>query len=167
MSGLLAGFETEHALRHALDRLGAEHVDGVETYTPKALDEHPAGSPLPLVMFVAGVLGFAGFFALMAFADVWGYPLDIGGRPKFAWPSFVPIAFELGVLCAMAAGFFGYFVVCRMPKLYDPIDECDGFRGASRDSWFVAVRSEDEQSIARARAVLDGLRPTCLEAFSS
>jgi hypothetical protein len=167
MRGVLAGFATEHALRHALECLMAEQVKGVETYTPVALNENPTGSPLPLVMFVAGVLGFVGFFALMAYADIWAYPLDIGGRPNFAWPSFVPIAFELGVLCAMAAGFFGYFLICRMPRLYDPIDECDNFRRASRDGWFVAVRSTDAQLIARAWAALDGLRPASIEEFSS
>ena len=83
MRGVLAGFATEHALRQALDRLVAEHIKGVETYTPVALKENPTGSPLPLVMFVAGVLGFVGFFALMAYADVWAYPLNIGGRPRF------------------------------------------------------------------------------------
>lgn len=167
MKGVLAGFETENALRHALDRLAAEDVEAVETYTPKPLDEHPAGSPLPLVMFVAGMLGFIGFFLLMTYADVWAYPLNIGGRPKFAWPSFVPIAFELGVLCAMAAGFFGYFVLCRLPRPYDPIDECASFRRASRDGWFVAVRSPDPGHIGRARDLLAGLKPTSVEEFSS
>lgn len=165
MKGLLVGFETESALREALDRLAAEQFD-VETYTPKPLDERPTGSPLPLVMFLAGMLGFIGFFVLMTYADVWAYPLNIGGRPNFAWPAFVPIAFELGVLCAMAAGFFGYFWVCRMPRPYDPIDECDSFGRASRDGWFVAVRSPDPQRVGRARHVLVVLRPTSVEEFS-
>lgn len=167
MSGVLAGFETEAALRAALDRLAATHVGSVETYTPKALDEEGTGSPLPLLMFVAGLLGFLGFFLLMAYADVWAYPLNIGGRPKLAWPSFVPIAFELGALCAMAAGFFGYFLICRMPRLYDPVDECDSFRRASRDIWFVAICSDDPQRVAHARAALDALRPASLEEFAS
>jgi hypothetical protein len=167
MNGLLAGFESEYALRDAVDRLTAEHVGDIETYTPRTLDEHPTGSPLPLVMFAAGVLGFAGFFLLMAYADVWGFPLDIGGRPDFAWPAFVPIAFELGVLCAMGTGFVGYFILCRMPRPYDPIDECGSFGRASRDGWFVAVRSADPQRVVHARAVLDLLRPTSVEEFST
>ena len=99
-----------------------------------------------------GNAGFRGLLRADGICGYLGYPLDIGGRPNFAWPSFVPIAFELGVLCAMAAGFFGYFLICRMPRLYDPIDECDNFRRASRDGWFVAVRSADAQLIARAWA---------------
>ena len=94
MRGVLVGFATERALQQALDRL-AEDVSDFETYTPVALDEQTTGSPLPLAMFVGGMLGFVGFFLLMAYADLWAYPLDIGGRPDFAWPSFVPIAFEL------------------------------------------------------------------------
>jgi hypothetical protein len=163
MTGILAAFDTEHDLRDAIERLRAERIEPFETYTPGALDEHPSGSPLPLVMFVAGMLGFVGFFALMTYADVWHYPLNIGGRPEFAWPAFVPIAFELGALCAMAAGFFGYFIVCRMPRLHDPIDECDSFRAAMRDGWFVAIHAEQAERLSHARAVLDELRPAVIE----
>ena len=129
MKGVLAGFTSERALNRAVERLVAEKLKNIETYTPKPLNEEaePTGSPLPLAMFIAGMLGFVGFLLLMTYADVRAYPLDIGGRPQFAWPAFIPIAFELGVLCAMGAGFFGYFWLCRLPKLYDPVDDCDSF----------------------------------------
>jgi hypothetical protein len=166
MKGVLAGFESAQALRDAVERLAAADVREIETYTPAPLDEDSSGSPLPLVMFVAGMLGFVGFMMLMTYADVYAYPLNVGGRPQFAWPAFVPIAFEGGVLCAMVAGFFGYFVVCRMPRLYDPIDECEHFREASRAGWFVAVRSDDPDRLAEARAVLGNLASISIEEFS-
>ncbi len=167
MTGLLAAFSTEERLRGALARLADAHIRGWETYTPKPLDEHPSGSPLPLVMFVAGMLGFIGFFALMTYADVWDYPIDIGGRPNFAWPSFVPIAFELAALCAMGAGFLGFFIACRLPRLYAPIDECDDFRAAMRDGWFVAIRAKDAAELARARAVLADTHPSAVQDFAA
>jgi hypothetical protein len=166
MKGVLAGFESARALGDAVERLAAADVREIETYTPAPLEEDSSGSPLPLVMFVAGMLGFIGAMMLMTYADVYAYPLNVGGRPRFAWPAFVPIAFEIGVLCAMLAGFFGYFIVCRMPRLYDPIDECDGFREASRDGWFVAVRSDDSGRLAKARAVLGKMRSISIEEFS-
>jgi hypothetical protein len=166
MKGILAGFESAQALREAVERLAAADVRQIETYTPAPLDEDSSGSPLPLTMFVAGMFGFIGSMLLMTYADVYAYPLNVGGRPRFAWPAFVPIAFEIGVLCAMVAGFVGYFIVCRMPRLYDPIDECDQFREASRDGWFVAVRSEDSDRLAKARAVLGKMRSISIEEFS-
>lgn len=165
MTGLLAGFESEAALRRATDCLAAEHINTIETYTPSPPHADAQGSRLPLVMFIAGMLGFIGFFLLMTYADVHAYPLDIGGRPKFAWPAFVPIAFELGVLCAMGAGFFGFFVVCRMPRLYEPIDECEAFPRASRDGWFLAVRCDELFPLGRARTILEPLQPLSLEEF--
>jgi Protein of unknown function (DUF3341) len=167
MKGLLAGFSSEAALNRALERLLAEKLKNIETYTPQSVDEdaEPTGSPLPLLMFIAGMLGFVGFLLLMTYADVRAYPLDIGGRPKFAWPAFIPIAFELGVLCAMGAGFFGYFWLCRMPQLYEAVDDCDSLRAASRDGWFVAVRSDDEH-LTQTRALLASLEPHSLEEFT-
>jgi len=178
VKGLLVGFDSEQALEQAMRCLSAAGVGETETYTPRPMrpvsaaresgpgDDGPSGSPLPLVMFIAGMAGFIGFFLLMAYADTRAYPLDIGGRPEFAWPAFIPIAFELGVLCAMTAGFFGYFVVCRMPQLYDPIDSCGPLREASRDGWFVAVRAADDAQLERARDLLRGLAPSSVGEFS-
>lgn len=168
MKGVLAGFTSEQALNLAVDCLAAKKLERIETYTPKRRHEkgEPMGSPLPLVMFIAGMLGFIGFLLLMIYADVRAYPLDIGGRPNFAWPAFIPIAFELGVLCAMGAGFFGYFWVCRMPQLYDSVDNSDRIKNASRDGWFVAVHTSDTQCLREARSLLASLDPESLEEFA-
>lgn len=167
MKSLLAGFASEQALKRAMRELASARIECAETYTPMPLEREASGSVLPLLMFLAGMGGFIGFFLLMSYANVRAYPLDIGGRPDFAWPPYIPIAFELGVLCAMVAGFIGYFALCRLPTLYDPIDECEGFREASRDAWFLAVRSEDAQFLAQARRALEALEPSSLQEFSA
>jgi hypothetical protein len=149
MSGVLAAFTSEDALRAALPRLRAAQLGPIETYTPRPLEEGP--SLVPLAVFVAGVLGTAASLWLQTYANVWAYPLDIGGRPPFSWPSFIPIALENGILAAIGTGFFGYLIACRLPRLYEPIDECEAIRRATRDLWCVAVHAEDED---RARCIL-------------
>jgi hypothetical protein len=167
MKALLVGFDAPQSFAHALKYLSSAHIETLETYTPMPPSEHEGGSPLPLLMFIAGMLGFAGFFLLMTYADVQAYPIDIGGRPHFAWPTFIPIAFELGVLCAMGAGFVGYFIICRLPRPYDPIDECEAFARASRDGWFIAIRCEGAEALARARHALEPLDPQSIEEYET
>lgn len=162
--GILARFETEAALRNALLQLRDAHIGGLETYTPKPLHAESSASPLPLIVLLAGLLGGSAGFAMQTFASTHAYPENIGGRPLFAWRAFIPISFEIGILFAVMAGVFGYFILNRMPKLYEPIDELDSMRHHPlRDGWLVAIRAPEARTIARAHAILEPLAPAAIE----
>ena len=161
MKTVVASFASEAGLVEALPRLRGLGV--VETYTPKALEDDQA-SILPLVVLVGGLIGTAGGFVMQVYANVIGYPLDVGGRPEFSWPAFVPIAFEIGVLSAVLAGFIAFLVVNRLPRLYDPVDEASLMRGATRDRWCVAIRTESPD---RAHAMLRDLAADAVEELAA
>ena len=124
MRGILSALsKLRRRCNSAVERLDAENIDHRDLHAEICRMRNRVGSPLPLVMFIAGLLGAGAFSAHEAYAR---RRLSPGHRRTtgIRVAGFVPIAFELGVLCAMGAGFFGYFLVCRMPKLYEAVDEC-------------------------------------------
>ncbi|CAH2600601.1 putative ABC-type Fe3+ transport system protein; Molybdenum transport protein [Rhodovastum atsumiense] len=161
MAHLLFGFASPEALQEAARRLRVERLGAVETYTPVPLTG--GGSWIPWLILAAGMLGATGAFLLQSVATVWSDPLNVGGRPDFSWPAFMPMALESGLLCGVVAGVIGFLVAARLPMPYRPVDEAETFRRASRDLFFVALRSGNAAALAHARALLHDLRPAVIE----
>ena len=164
---LVATFPNQAALLRAARAL--RHTPGVvvETYTA----EEPAvaeGAPdttlsrIPLVILAAFLAVAAGMFALQTYATTIGYPMGIGGRPAFAWPSFIPNAFEMGVLGAIVAGFAAFLLATRMPRLWDPVDESLAIRSVMRGGNGLTVSGLDA---AEARVLLGSLHPLNIESL--
>src|SRR3954471_23082705 len=101
-SGLLLEFAEPDEFLAAVRAVRAAGCSTFETFAPypvEGLEEVLMAKPssIPGIMLVAAVVGAASGFVLQWYAAR-DYPLDIGGRPVFSWPAFIPVTFELGVL---------------------------------------------------------------------
>jgi hypothetical protein len=70
--------------------------------------------------------------------------------------AFVPITFEMGILGASFAAFFGVLWAGRLVRPWHPVFEADGFDSASVDKFWLAVPADDEprpRGAAEHRAV--------------
>ena len=138
---IVARFDTEQALQAALDACRAAGI-AATTYTPMRRRGAPTHSPIPSIMQIAGLLTALASFALQSYASLRAYPFDVGGRPQFAWPAFIPTAFENGVLGALVAGAAAFAIASRLTTLYHPIDETAMARSASSTGWLLQAAPE-------------------------
>jgi hypothetical protein len=167
--GLLAEFETPDALIEATKKARAEGYTHLDTHTPYPLGETADALGFPksemgVVMFMGGLTGaFAGFF-MQYWGNAYGYPLIVGGRPFFSWPSFVPVTFEMMVLTAALSGLFGLIALCGLPQYYHPWFNSKAFDRASRDRFFLSLEATDPKyDSERSAAFLRTLNPASVE----
>jgi hypothetical protein len=159
--GLLASFETPEALVAAARRVrdaGFTRFDAYAPYPVEGLSDamKMRASLLPLVMLVGGISGALIAFFGMAFATVIDYPLNIGGRPLFSWPAYIPITFELTILFAAFGGILGLFAMTRFPQPYHPVFRSEEFNEhASQDGFFLGIEASDPKyNLDAARRLL-------------
>jgi Ni/Fe-hydrogenase subunit HybB-like protein len=160
-----AEFANPHALSAALRELRARGLARVEAYTPIPIADAAEALGLPphglrLAALVAFVAGSTTMFGMCAYATVYAYPFDIGGRQRFDWPSFIVPSTACGLLCAGLATFLAMLSANRLPRLNHPAFNIPGFLGASRNRWFAVVAAhEDEIDPAQAEQAFADLAP--------
>lgn len=162
--GLLAKFNHQEDLISATNRTYSAGFRKFDTYSPYPVEElahamHLKSSPLPFVILGGGIFGGVGGFLMMAFATVIDYPLNIGGRPLFSWPAYIPITFELTVLLAALAGVLGLFVATGFPQPYHPVFNSEDFnQHGSQDAFYLSIESSDPMfNLERTRRFLEDL----------
>jgi hypothetical protein len=165
----LAEFENPTALVEAIHRARAAGYRRMEAYTPMPVEEVTEalgmrGSRVPLIVLVGGVIGCLGGFGMQWYANVYSFPVTVGGKPDFSWPMFIPITFELTILCAAVAAVLGMLALNGLPMPYHPLFHSERFAAASRDRFFLCIQSRDPQfDLARTRDFLAGLHPHHVE----
>ncbi len=144
----MAEFSSARELLAAVHAFAERGYTQLETYSPVPLRTGIARrrSWLPMVVFVAGEIGGIVSYAIQWFANVYSYPLDIGGRPANAIPAFIIPTFEGTVLAASLAAFVGFFVIARLPQPWHPVFDIDGFERATIDRYWLAVDAADPHS---------------------
>jgi hypothetical protein len=100
-------------------------------------------SRLPVLVFVAGVIGAIIGYGIQFIANVVSYPLNIGGRPPHAMPAFVIPTFEATVLSAAGAAFVGLFWALRLPRPWHPMFEAEDFERVTIDRFWIAIDATD------------------------
>ncbi len=146
--GLLVRFHEPEELLSAVELARESGYTRIDAFTPFAVEElavllgQPRTGIAPLAL-VSGIAGGVAGFALMTYTSVWAYPVNVGGRPLFSWPSFVPITFELTVLGAALAVFLGMIVLSRLPRLHHPLFNVPDFAAATTDGFFLLIHADD------------------------
>lgn len=166
--GYLAEFNTPADLVAAANRTREAGYRRVEAHSPFPVEGLAEAigfqkNRIASLVFVGGLMGGIGAFAMQYYASVIDYPLNVGGKPLNSWPAFIPVTFECTVLAAAFAAVFGMILLNGLPMPYHPLFNVEKFSRASSDGFFLFVRWDDAKfHETETRAFLEGLSPESL-----
>jgi hypothetical protein len=120
----------EHDLVKAAEKVrinGFKNVEAIIPFPIHGLDEAMGYelSNIPWITFIFGIIGGTTgiWFTWWTFCRDW--PINIGGKPFFAFPAYIPIIFELTILFAALSSVGALFVLCGLPCIDPPIIDPD------------------------------------------
>jgi hypothetical protein len=163
--GLLAEYKSPEALIEAAEKTYARGYRRIDAFSPfpveglaEAIGFHK--NRIPLIVLIGGLVGGSGALFMMWFSAVLNYPINVGGKPLFSWPAFVPITFELTILIASFAAVFGMLALNGLPMPHHPLFYVPDFTRASRSRFFLCIQADDPLfDRDETRAFLESLEP--------
>ena len=163
--GVLAEFPDADSLLAAANRVreaGYRRADAYSPFPIHGLAEalRSRRTRVPMITLAGGLFGAIGGYGMEWYANTQCYIINIGGRPLNSWPAFIPITFEVGVLCAALSTVVGLIALCGLPMPYHPLFNIPSFKGASRDRFFLCIEAADRKfDLHKTRDFLAGLHP--------
>ena len=156
--GILAEFNSPERLLDAARRAREAGFERIEAYSPFPIDGLAAVTGMrrnwvPAIVLAGGLAGGIGGYFMQWYSAVVSYAINSGGKPAHSWPEFIPVTFELTVLVSALAGVVGMLALNGLPRLRHPLFNVAEFHLASRNRFFLCVRSPE------ARGFLQKLEP--------
>jgi hypothetical protein len=152
--GLLAEFDSPETLLQAARRARDAGYRRLDAFTPFPVEGLAGilGIPRPRISVVGLVGGIAGaaFALIMQCYANYDYPIDVGGRPIYAFSAFAVVMFELTVLFSALSMMVAMLWQNGLPRLSYPVFGARHFHRASKDRFFLCVSGEDANFDPRA-----------------
>jgi hypothetical protein len=165
LHGLMAEFEDPSALVMATHRAHEHGYRRMDAYSPFPIEElHEAlgvhHTRLPLIVLIGGLVGCIGGFLLQYWVSAIAYPINVGGKPIFSWPAFVPVTFECTILGAALSTVLGMLALNGLPQPYHAVFNVPRFALASRNRFFLCIEAKDPKfDLEATRRFLETLSP--------
>ncbi len=133
-------FDDEKVLFPAIKNVRRAGYKIHDVYTPFAVHgiDHAIGireTSLHTAGFIYGITGTATALSFMGWVFTRDWPLNIGGKPHFPLPAFIPIVFETTVLFAAVGMVLTFCYLCQM----SPFIKKHHFHLRATDDLFVMV----------------------------
>jgi hypothetical protein len=167
--GLMAEFTDHEQVVEAAKRARRQGYRCMDAYTPFPVEELAEAlgykrTGVPLIVLTGGIAGALGGYFMEWYSMAVDYPINIGGRPFNSWPAYIPITFELMVLCASIAAIVGMLALNRLPEPHHPVFNVPEFERASTDRFFLCIEARDPKFDAAAtRQFLESLKPSSVK----
>jgi hypothetical protein len=180
LCGLLAQYDNPRDVLHAAEVIrdaGFTKWDCLTPFPVHGLDNAMGikKTILPWVVLGAGLTGTAIATFMQWYVNsphtqssatyiLSGYPLIISGKPHWSLPANVPVIFELTVLLAALASFFGVWILSRLPRYHHPVFNVARFRSVTDDKFFILLECADSRFDPRAsRELLASTHPAAID----
>jgi hypothetical protein len=146
--GLMAEYRDPELIVEAARRAYDAGYRKMDAYSPMPVEGLAEAmgftrNRLPLIVLIGGITGALTAFVMMWYSATIHYPFNVGGRPLFSWPAFVPIIFEMTILFASGAAVFGMLGLNGLPMPYHPVFNAPNFAMASRSRFFLCIEATD------------------------
>ena len=137
---VVGGFTDEEVLFPAVKKVRRAGYKIHDVYTPMPIHGLDTAmglrdTSLHTAGFIYGISGTITALACMTWVFTTDWPLNIGGKPHFALPAWIPITFELTVLFAAVGMVLTFCYICQMA----PFVKKHHFHPRATDDLFVMV----------------------------
>lgn len=147
---VLAEFDSAAAIYEAAGKVTDAGYSKVDAHTPfpiHGIDPKLKQGPSHIGWICAcmGLTGITGAQLMMWWMNDVDYEFWVSGKLPYAWPTTIPITFELMVLLSAFCAVFGMFGINKLPRLSHPIFKHSTIGRVTDDRFFLSIEARDAQ----------------------
>ena len=153
---IVGSFEEEDVLFPAVKNVRRAGYKLHDVYTPYPVHglDHAMGlreTSLHTMGFIYGILGLTTAIGGMGWIFTTDWPLNIGGKPHFPLPAFIPIAFELTVLFSAVGMVMTY---CYLNQMMPGVKKHHFSPRATDDAFVMVIECTDKSNEEEIKSFL-------------